>query len=48
MLSPPERRKLSRRLRSRRIRSEVARHADVILRSARGAERAGDRGGFGV
>ena len=36
MLSPPERRELSRRLRSRSVRSEDARRADVILRSARG------------
>ena len=35
-LSPPERRELSRRLRSRSVRSEDARRADVILRSARG------------
>jgi transposase len=36
MLSPPEGRELSRRLRSRRGRSEDARRADVILRSAHG------------
>jgi len=36
MLSPPERRELSRRLRSRSVRSEDARRADVILRSAHG------------
>jgi transposase len=36
MLSPPERRELSRRLRSRSMRSEDARRADVIIRSARG------------
>ena len=35
-LSPPERRELSRRLRSRSVRCEDARRADVILRSARG------------
>src|SRR6478672_3098784 len=36
-LSPPERRELGRRLRSRSVRSEDARRADVILRSARGS-----------
>ena len=36
MLSPPERRELGRRLRSRSVRCEDARRADVILRSARG------------
>ena len=36
MLSPPERRELSRRLRSRSVRFEDGRRADVILRSARG------------
>jgi DNA-directed RNA polymerase specialized sigma24 family protein len=36
ILSPPERRELSRRLRSRSVRPEDARRADVILRSARG------------
>ena len=36
MLSPPERRELSRRLRSRSVRSEDARRAEVILRCARG------------
>ena len=35
-LSPPERGELRRRLRSRSVRSEDARRADVILRSARG------------
>src|SRR6476619_2301690 len=35
-LSPPERRELRRRLRSRSVRCEDARRADVILRSARG------------
>jgi len=36
ILSPPERRELSRRLRSRSVRFEDARRADVILRTARG------------
>jgi hypothetical protein len=35
-LSPPERRELGRRLRSRSVRFEDAHRADVILRSARG------------
>ena len=47
MLSPPERRELSRRLRSRSVRSEDARRADVILRSARG-QSVRDRRGSGV
>jgi transposase len=35
-LSPPERRELRRRLRSRSVHSEDARRVDVILRSAHG------------
>ncbi len=46
--SPPERRELSRRLpRSRSVRAEDSRRADVILRSARG-QRARDRRRLGV
>ena len=48
MLSSPERRELRRRLRSRRVRSEDARRADVILRSARGQSVREIARGFGV
>jgi hypothetical protein len=48
MLSPPERRELGRRLRSRSVRSEDARRADVILRSARGQSVREIAGAWGV